>query len=271
MGETIKILFVDDEKNVLSSLRRLFMDSEYEILTAESGTAGLEILRQEEGIQVLLSDYRMPEMNGVDFLRAACEMKPDTVRIVLSGYADTAAVVAAINEGQIYKFIPKPWNEDELKLTIEHALERFHLRRKNRLLLDELKKTNQKLQFVNECLEATGAEITSELVTHNRALRGATKILDDLPVGVLGLDEDGVVVYSNRMVAEIFNASGGVVAGRDGRDFFPPPVCQFISRLAMKERLVQQFVLGGKTITVKGVRIDMEAQAGVILVLEPEQ
>jgi two-component system NtrC family sensor kinase len=130
MNESIKILCVDDEINVLNSLKRLFMDNDYEILTAGSGAEGLDVLRQEAGIQVILSDYRMPEMNGVEFLRAACEIKSDPVRIVLSGYADTATVVAAINEGRIYKFIPKPWNDDDLKLAVEHSLERFYLRKK---------------------------------------------------------------------------------------------------------------------------------------------
>ncbi len=271
MSEPIKILCVDDEKNVLNSLKRLFMDNDYEILTAESGAEGLDILRQEDGIQVILSDYRMPEMNGVDFLRAACEIKPDPVRIVLSGYADTATVVAAINEGQIYRFIPKPWNDDDLKLTIEHALERFYLRTKNRLLLDELQKANQKLQLVNERLEGTIAERTSELVFHNRALKGSKNILECLPVGVIGLDEDGVVVHCNRAVSEIFNDPDGLFAGMDYRELFPPPICESINELAIKNRFIQQFVLCGKMITVKGARIDMEEQQGAVLVLEQEQ
>ena len=145
MDEEIKILCVDDEKNVLKSLRRLFMDHDYEILTARSGKEGLEILEEQRDIQLIISDYRMPEMDGVEFLRRAYEYSPETIRIVLSGYADTASVVAAINEGQIYKFIPKPWNDDELKLTIEKALEVFFLKRKNEHLAEKLIAINMEL------------------------------------------------------------------------------------------------------------------------------
>jgi len=125
MIEDVTILCVDDEANVLKSLRRLFLDENYEILTAESGQEGLALLEQHQPVQVVISDYRMPEMDGVAFFKEVHERWPDTVRIVLSGYADTAAVVAAINEGQVYKFIPKPWNDDELKVAIGKAVDVF--------------------------------------------------------------------------------------------------------------------------------------------------
>ena len=112
MEERARILCVDDEPNVLRALERMFLDEEYEILTAPSALEGLQALERIQPVQIVVSDYRMPAMNGVDFLREVCRRWPDTVRIVLSGYADTAAVVAAINDGEIYKFIPKPWNDD---------------------------------------------------------------------------------------------------------------------------------------------------------------
>jgi len=130
MNGEIKILCVDDEPNVLNALKRLFLDEPYTILTAASGQEGLEII-EKENVQIIISDYRMPGMNGVDFLKEARKKWPDTVRIVLSGYADTAAIVSAINEGQIYKFVPKPWNDEELKVTISNAIERYHLFKKN--------------------------------------------------------------------------------------------------------------------------------------------
>ncbi len=107
MSEEIKILCVDDEKNVLKALRRLFMDEDnYEILVAESGEHGLAMLAEEEGIRMVISDYRMPEMNGVEFLRQVYEKDPDTIRIVLSGYADTASVVEAINQARFINLFP---------------------------------------------------------------------------------------------------------------------------------------------------------------------
>ena len=128
MTENVTILCVDDEANVLKSLKRLFLDEDYEILTAESGSEGLVLLEQrQQPVQVVISDYRMPEMDGVAFFKEVHDRWPDTVRIVLSGYADTAAVVAAINEGQVYRFIPKPWNDDELKVTIAKAVDLYFL------------------------------------------------------------------------------------------------------------------------------------------------
>jgi len=138
MAESIKLLCVDDEKNVLRALERIFMDDDYEILTAISGEDGLAVLADNSDVQVVVSDFRMPGMNGVEFLRQVCEKYPETVRIVLSGYADTGAVVAAINEGQIYKFVSKPWSDEELRQTVAKAVEAFSLHRQNRALAAEL-------------------------------------------------------------------------------------------------------------------------------------
>ncbi|MEA2102015.1 MAG: response regulator, partial [Thermodesulfobacteriota bacterium] len=128
MGDEISILCVDDEENVLKSLKRIFMDEEdYTIFTAICGQDGLDILEETPDIQIIVADYRMPGMNGVEFLQKVYEKWPDTIRIVLSGYADTASIVDAINKGHIYKFIPKPWNDDELMVTISNAIDRYLL------------------------------------------------------------------------------------------------------------------------------------------------
>lgn len=132
MPETIKTLCVDDEANVLKALRRTFMDEEnYQVYLAQSGAEGLDILESVEGIAIVISDYRMPGMTGVEFLRQVYERWPDTVRIVLSGYADTSVVVEAVKLGHIYKFISKPWDDKELLTNISVALDQQKLRREN--------------------------------------------------------------------------------------------------------------------------------------------
>ncbi|MBZ0157353.1 MAG: response regulator [Alphaproteobacteria bacterium] len=163
MRERVKILCVDDDGNVLKSIRRLFLDDDYTILTAPSGEEGLRVLRDEMPVPLVISDYRMPGMNGVEFLKEVCREWPDTVRVVLSGYADTSAVVTAINEGQIYKFIPKPWNDDELRITVANALERYFLQQRNAQLAGELKEKNAVLRELNEGLERLVEERTAEL------------------------------------------------------------------------------------------------------------
>ena len=195
-NETIKILCVDDERNVLRALERIFLDDDYEIVLADSGDEGLKILEDRGPFQVVISDYRMPVMNGVEFLKVVYERCPETVRIVLSGYADAGAIVAAINEGHIYKFIPKPWNDDELRVTIQNCLERYSLLKNNHQLLTELAQTNQKL-------EDKIHQRTEQLELRNRALEFSQSLLGNLPVAVAGIDESGMIAYCNDRASAI--------------------------------------------------------------------
>jgi two-component system NtrC family sensor kinase len=221
MDEAVRILCVDDEVNVLRAIERIFLDDEYEILKATSGAEGLEILKNVSPIQLVIADYRMPEMSGVDFLREVRQFWPETVRIVLSGYADTATIVAAINEGHIYKFVPKPWNSDELKVTIENALERYYLNRKNRELTVELKEKNEELNRVNANLEKTIEEKTAEILLHNRILRQAQTILHNLPVGVITANSDGIVIQCNSEAERILSCPDIECPGTPLRDLLP--------------------------------------------------
>jgi DNA-binding NtrC family response regulator len=122
-----KILFVDDEANILKSLRRLCMDTEYEVFTAESGEEGLKILKDNLDMGLIVSDQRMPSMTGVEFLIEARKIAPDSVRILLTGYADIHAVVDAINKGGAYRYITKPWNDEELLQSLKGAMGHFAL------------------------------------------------------------------------------------------------------------------------------------------------
>jgi len=124
---TARILCVDDEPNILKSLKRVFHASDYDLITARSGPEGLEMLEKMSPFQVVVSDYRMPRMNGVEFLAQVRERWPDTVRIILSGNADVPGLVAAINEGMVYRFVLKPWNNDDLRVTLANAVERYDL------------------------------------------------------------------------------------------------------------------------------------------------
>ncbi|HET6719975.1 MAG TPA: EAL domain-containing protein [Rhodocyclaceae bacterium] len=114
------LLLVDDEANILNALKRLLRREGYRILTASSGAQGLELLAANP-VQVILSDQRMPEMTGSEFLSRVKEMYPDTVRMVLSGYAELASVTDAVNRGSIYKYLSKPWDEEELKSELRQA------------------------------------------------------------------------------------------------------------------------------------------------------
>ncbi len=270
MNEPIKVLCVDDERNVLRSLKRLFLDEDYQILTALSGKEGLQTLEREQPVQIVVSDYRMPEMNGVDFLHEVCRRWPETVRIVLSGYADTAAIVSAINEGQIYKFIPKPWNDCELKVTIDKAIDLYFLHRKNQELMTQLQHSNEELGLINENLEKMVAERTVKLEFQNKVLKSAQNILNALPVGVVGIDLGETVVFCNAMASELLSCVEGGVLGCSWRDALPEEVGAFIEQVPAAERLSERCRVGDSTIRIKGSIIQEPGQEGLILVVERE-
>ncbi|MBF0472635.1 MAG: response regulator [Nitrospirae bacterium] len=117
-----KILCVDDEKNILFSLKMLFMDEDYEILTALSGEEGLKLL-EENDVKLIISDQRMPGMSGVEFLQKSKDVAPNAVRIVLTGYADVIDAVAAVNSGGAYKYITKPWDDSDLISIVKDIVE----------------------------------------------------------------------------------------------------------------------------------------------------
>ncbi|MBI5140620.1 MAG: response regulator [Nitrospirae bacterium] len=264
--DQVRILCVDDEKNVLRALERIFMDEPYEILIAMSGQEGLDVLSDEPGIQVVISDFRMPGMNGVDFLKEVYKRRPDTVRIVLSGYADIAAVVAAINDGRIYKFIPKPWNDDELKVTINNAIERYFLQKRNQQLTEELKVKNEELTLLNEGLENLVAERTEELRFQNRVLDRAWRVLESLPIGVVGLDADGMIVQCNMKAHELLGRDSGEMIGLERAAALPDDINRLVDEVIEKDSAVANVLMSGGEVVSRGVYMrHSDGQEGIIL------
>jgi putative nucleotidyltransferase with HDIG domain len=166
-----KILFVDDEDNILRSLRRLFMDEEVEVFTASSGAKGLEILAREAGVGVIVSDQRMPEMTGVDFLEKSKTVSPQSIRILLTGYADVNAAIDAINRGGTFRYLNKPWNDDELVQAVKGALQMYRLLAENKRLAAIVKQQNAELKKWNTELETMVQKQTIELRKSYSSLR----------------------------------------------------------------------------------------------------
>ncbi len=131
-----RILLVDDEPNVLRALQRVFHQENYQVVTAGNGQEALDLLSREP-FHLVISDYMMPVMNGGELLRQAKALHPELIRIMLTGHADTGAIMSAINEGAVYKFILKPWNDDDLRVTVALALEQYELIGKNKALQKE--------------------------------------------------------------------------------------------------------------------------------------
>ena len=134
------VLFVDDDQGVRSALGRSLRRSGYEFLLAEGPRAALDLLRQTR-VDIIISDHLMPGMTGLEFLRLARDRCPDAVRIMLTGHADLETAIAAINEGEIYRFLTKPCDRVELQVTLHLACERLQLERENRHLLALIRTT----------------------------------------------------------------------------------------------------------------------------------
>lgn len=144
-----RILLVDDEQNILSALKRSLVDEPYEIVTAESAEAGLKAL-EVEPCQVIISDERMPGMDGASFLNIVRIRYPDTIRIMLTGHATIESTMRAVNNGEIYRFFTKPWDDKILKLTIRSGFEKYELESENRRLLAAVKHQSQKLKSLEK-------------------------------------------------------------------------------------------------------------------------
>ena len=157
-----RILCVDDEPSILSALRRVFRPHGYTVFVANSGAEGLAVLEQE-AIDVVVSDMRMPEMDGAQFLERVFERWPATKRILLTGYADASATIAAINRGKIWRYVAKPWNDDELVLTVQQALAHRQLMEENARLTRLTREQNEELKELNAGLERKVAERTAQL------------------------------------------------------------------------------------------------------------
>lgn len=206
------VLCVDDERNILSALKRLLRKENYRLLTGNSGKEGLEILAENE-VHVVVSDQRMPEMNGTEFLKEVRKGYPNILRIILTGYTDVDTITEAINEGHIYKFFLKPWNDHNLKLEIRQALEQYDLIQANKELHEQLYHQNEELKAMNENLEAIVQERTQSLEIQNQALQISHAILDDLPVPILGVSSEMIIVMTNKAARQFTGSHGGFDVG----------------------------------------------------------
>jgi len=148
------ILFVDDEKHNLTAFKSAFRRN-YDVFLANSAEEGLKILR-DNPIKVIITDQRMPGMTGIELLEKIIPTYPNAIRMILTGFSDVEAIINAINTGQVYRYITKPWNKNELKITIDNALEAYHLREENKTLI-------QNLQAANEGLEDKVQKRTQEI------------------------------------------------------------------------------------------------------------
>ncbi len=173
-----KILIVDDEEAILETMSFTFMD-DYEVFTSNDAQQALRVLDEQAPVACVITDQRMPGMTGVEFLAEVCERYPTTSRIMLTGFADAAATIQAINDGHVYAYVNKPWEPDELKQIVRRAVDHNLLAAENTRLVSELRATNSFLEAV----------------------------MDRLNTGALAVDAEGVVRAANRPARDYLDLS----------------------------------------------------------------
>jgi response regulator RpfG family c-di-GMP phosphodiesterase len=142
--ELINVLYVDDEVHNLNSFKAGFR-RKFNVFTAESASEGRKVLETED-IHIIITDQRMPVTTGIEFLESIIPDFPDPIRILLTGYADITAVIDAINRGKVYRYLQKPWMEEELRINIEKSYEVYALRKANKQLTEDLIVANRELE-----------------------------------------------------------------------------------------------------------------------------
>ncbi|MGD9209653.1 MAG: response regulator [Desulfobacteraceae bacterium] len=214
------VLCVDDEKNILSAMKRLLRKETFRLLTCSSGEEALSLMAEND-VHVVISDQRMPKMNGTEFLRLVKDKYPDVIRIILTGYTDVDSITESINEGHIYKFFLKPWNDQNLKLEIRQALEQFDLIKANRQLHEKILKQNEELRAMNENLEELVRERTQSLEIQNQALQISHSILEDLPLPIIGVSAEKMVVLINQAAQRLFGEAQLIGIGENVAETLP--------------------------------------------------
>ncbi len=238
------ILCVDDEKNILHSLRRLLRKEGYNLLTATDAFKGLEILKEEK-VDLVICDQRMPDMGGTEFLAKVKEEYPDIVRVILTGYTDVDSITESVNKGHIYKFLLKPWNDLNLKQEINQCLEQYELLQTNKNLQERIIKQNDELKDINENLENIVKERTSDLVIKNRALDISRAILEDLPIPVIALSSDLMIVMVNIIALRLSVNEKHFETGKNITEYFAESL----------KRTIEKVIETDEAETVKGINI----------------
>ncbi len=224
------ILCVDDEPNILSALQRLLRRNRYQVLTAQSAAEGLALLG-EHPVDLVISDMRMPQMDGAQFLERVRARWPETIRVLLTGYADVESTMAAINKGEIYRYIAKPWDDNDVLVLLRHAME-------HKLLLKEKQRLEALTQQQNEELKALNASLEIKVQQRTVSLQQALKALEGSNEQLRRNFLTSVAIFSNLM-----ELRAGSIGGHSRR------VAELAGKLATQMGLapdeVQDIVLSG--------------------------
>ncbi|WP_417070901.1 HD domain-containing phosphohydrolase [Niveibacterium terrae] len=232
------ILCVDDEPNILSALRRALRPGGYQVRVATSGTEALEVLAQE-AIDLVISDMRMPNMDGAQFLAAVRQRHPDVIRILLTGYADMSSTIDAINRGEIYRYLSKPWDDGEILEVLASALERKSLEREKARLEALTRTQNEELKTLNASLEDKVRERTAELAQANERLKCNFLTSVQIFASLIEMRHPALAGHSRRVAAtarKIAQKMG--MNGRETQDVFVAGLLHDIGKIGLSDDLI---------------------------------
>ena len=221
------ILYIDDEEDNLTVFNATFRRS-YKVHLALSGREGLEIM-EKHNIHLVITDQRMPDMTGIQFLEQIIPLYPDCIRMILTGFSDVKAIIQAINKGRVYRYITKPWSKEEFKIIMDRALEAYNLKEQNKKLIEELKEANQNLEqkviYRTRQIEQQKKDITDSIHYASRiqcALLPPEKEMDSLlpsyfilnkPRDIVSGDYYWVSHKDNKVIIAVADATGHGVPG----------------------------------------------------------
>lgn len=259
MNEQVVILLVDDEPSILQSLQRVFRREPYKVITADSGEKGLEQFAAGVPVRAVVSDYRMPGMNGVDFLKEVYERSPETVRIILSGFADKPVLVEAVQAGRIYKYLAKPWDDEQLRNTVSKGIELNTSAWEKSRSIEELFLKNLQLTGANDRLQKVVTSRTDFIQRLNKAITSSQYILDNLGPGVVCIGSDRIILLCNETATSWLRIPRHDLIGQSIAEVFNPELIEFINRVLRAESNCSQYYYE-ENLSIRGVRLGQSAQ-----------
>lgn len=258
------LLLVDDEENILAALKRLLRRDGYHILTANGAQQALQVLAEHE-VDVIVSDQRMPGMTGVELLRHAKELYPETVRIVLSGYTELQSILDAVNEGSIYRFLTKPWDDDRLRAHVAEAFKHKAMDDENRRLTRQVELANTELAAMNDKLAQAVARQDARAALVAAGADGMREVLEQLPLAIFGFDVDGTLSFVNR-AAEGVLPQAAAMLGQCAEFALPPAL---VAAVAAADDAPQSVRLGNREYEATSRSLEHgSAAGGCVLMLQ---
>ena len=254
--EELIILFVDDEPDILNSLNRFLRREPYKKFFAENAQSALELL-DSSTVDIIVSDLRMPGMNGLELINEVKKKKPDTVRMIVSGSQDIDQIIESINTGEVFRFIPKPVDPESFKKILNDAIEYYFLRLEREELFNEISLKNEQLTDANQTLQ----KMTNELKRSEKQIRSMNDAAQD---AVFMLDEHGTIIYRNIAAENMF----GYSRTEYSRQYFSDLFAVDPSEISLKDLVSHSPDLSGKSCESQVIQIEGVRQNGMHLPLE---